>query len=92
MGTVAYMSPEQARGEELDSRTDIFSLGSVLYEMATGQLAFGGKTTAVVFHKILDQDPEPVTKQNPVAPAEMDLIVAKRWKKTGTCAISRRRS
>jgi len=81
MGTVAYMSPEQARGEELDSRTDIFSFGSVLYEMATGQIAFSGKTTAVVFHKILNEYPESVTKRNPTALAGLEPIVTKALEK-----------
>ena len=81
MGTVSYMSPEQARGEELDSRTDIFSLGSVLYEMATGQLAFAGKTSAVVFKAILDEQPQSITNRNPLAPVELDLIVSKALEK-----------
>jgi serine/threonine protein kinase len=77
MGTVAYMSPEQARGEELDGRTDIFSLGAVLYEMATGKVAFPGKTSAVVFKAILDETPTPPTKVIPSLPLQLDQIAAK---------------
>jgi TolB-like protein/Tfp pilus assembly protein PilF/predicted Ser/Thr protein kinase len=77
MGTVAYMSPEQARGEELDGRTDIFSLGAVLYEMATGKAAFSGKTSAVVFKAILDETPKPPSKINPSLPPQLDQIVEK---------------
>jgi serine/threonine protein kinase len=77
MGTVAYMSPEQARGEELDARTDVFSLGAVLYEMATGKLAFPGKTSAVVFKAILDEAPPPPTEVVPSLPAQLDQILEK---------------
>ncbi len=77
VGTVVYMSPEQARGEPLDARTDLFSFGAVLYEMATGRQAFSGETTAVIFHKILAEDPAPITSIDPDLPAELDRIIGK---------------
>ncbi|HXP11361.1 MAG TPA: hypothetical protein VN828_22850, partial [Acidobacteriaceae bacterium] len=77
VGTVSYMSPEQARGSPLDARTDLFSLGTVIYEMATGKTPFGGGSTADVFVALLREDPPPVSKINPAMPRQLDPIVAK---------------
>jgi len=77
VGTVAYMSPEQARGEPLDARTDLFSFGAVLYEMATGRQAFSGESTAVIFHKLLGENPSPVTGLDPDLPQKLEEIIAK---------------
>ena len=81
VGTVAYMSPEQARGEELDARTDLFSFGAVLYEMATGRMAFPGNTAAVIHDAILNRQPIPLAQVNPELPAKLDEIINKSLEK-----------
>ncbi len=81
VGTIAYMSPEQARGEELDARTDLFSFGAVLYEMATGQMAFPGNSAAVIHDGILNRAPAPASQANQVLPTKLDEIIGKALEK-----------
>ncbi len=81
VGTVAYMSPEQVRGADLDPRTDLFSLGAVLYEMATGRQAFDGSTSAVIFHAILAGEPSPATERNPELPKGIEEIIRRALEK-----------
>ena len=92
MGTVAYMSPEQARGDEVDQRTDLWSLGVVLYEMLAGHLPFRAEHEQAVIHAILHENPKPIRKLLPDIPEAFANVIGKASRRTARSAMPRPRS